>query len=221
MPAYSKTIIRSGLEALYFSGAHLLMGPFVAGVGVILTLHHVRPPRPERFQPNRLLEITPQFLEDVVRDLRRAQLDLVSLDEMHRRLTERDFRRHFVCITIDDGYRDTLEWAYPILKRHAVPFAVYIPTSFPDRLGELWWLALEAVIARNNHINLLIDGQEQTRLLDDPNPFRRADVEDLMVDRLHWRLERLTSRPGRSVSSRSSPVAASVTWTPSITSPTS
>ena len=162
MPAYSKTIIRSGLEALYFSGAHLLMGPFVAGVGVILTLHHVRPPRPERFQPNRLLEITPQFLEDVVRDLRRAQLDLVSLDEMHRRLTERDFRRHFVCITIDDGYRDTLEWAYPILKRHAVPFAVYIPTSFPDRLGELWWLALEAVIARNNHINLLIDGQEQS-----------------------------------------------------------
>ena len=85
----------------------------------------------------------------MVRYLRASQLDLVDLDEMERRLNERDFRRRFVCITIDDGYRDTLEWAYPILKRHAVPFTVYIPTSFPDRLGELWWLAIEAVVARN------------------------------------------------------------------------
>jgi peptidoglycan/xylan/chitin deacetylase (PgdA/CDA1 family) len=157
-----QTIIRTGLETLFFSGAYLVMRPFVGGVGAILTLHHVRPPRPDRFQPNRLLEVTPEFLEQVVRYLRRSRLDLVSLDEMHRRLTEGDFRRRFVAITIDDGYRDTLEVAYPILKRHDVPFAVYIPTSFPDRLGELWWLALEAVVARNEHICLLVDGREQS-----------------------------------------------------------
>jgi peptidoglycan/xylan/chitin deacetylase (PgdA/CDA1 family) len=156
-----KAIIRTGLETLYFSAAHWVMRPFVAGVGVILTLHHVRPPRLDRFQPNRLLEVRPSFLEDVVRVLRRSQLDLVSLDEMHRRLIEGDFRRRFVCITIDDGYRDTLQWAYPILKKHDVPFAVYIPTSFPDRLGELWWLALEAVVARNERINVLVDGEER------------------------------------------------------------
>jgi peptidoglycan/xylan/chitin deacetylase (PgdA/CDA1 family) len=122
----------------------------------------VRPPRPDRFQPNRLLEITPDFLENVVGLLRRSRLDLVSLDEMHRRLTAGDAGRRFVCITIDDGYRDTLQWAYPILKRHEVPFAVYIPTTFPDRLGELWWLALEAVVARNKRISFLIDGHEQS-----------------------------------------------------------
>ena len=38
-----KTIIRGGLETLYFSGANVLMRPFVGGVGAILTLHHVRP----------------------------------------------------------------------------------------------------------------------------------------------------------------------------------
>lgn len=156
-----KTIIRGGLESLYFSGANVLMRPFVHGVGAILTLHHVRPERPDDFQPNRLLEVTPAFLEEVVRYLRRRRLDLVSLDEMHRRLVAQDFSRRFVCITVDDGYRDTLQWAYPILRRHEVPFAVYIPTSFPDRLGELWWLALEAVVARNDRIVLYLDGREQ------------------------------------------------------------
>jgi peptidoglycan/xylan/chitin deacetylase (PgdA/CDA1 family) len=155
-----KTVIRAGLETLYFSGAHALMRPFVGGIGAILTLHHVRPRRPDAFQPNQLLEITPRFLEKVVRKLRR-QLDLISLDEMHRRLSEGDFKRRFVCVTIDDGYRDTLQWAYPILKAQEVPFAVYVPTSFPDRIGELWWLALEAVVARNRRIALLIDDRER------------------------------------------------------------
>ena len=157
-----QTIIRGGLELLYFSGAHFFLKPFVGGVGAILTLHHVRPPRPGRFQPNRLLEITPRFFARVVKYLRRSGLDLVSLDEMHRRLSERDFSRRFVCLTFDDGYRDTLQFAYPILKEAGVPFAVYVATSFPDRLGELWWLALEAVIARNDRIGLTIDGRNRT-----------------------------------------------------------
>jgi peptidoglycan/xylan/chitin deacetylase (PgdA/CDA1 family) len=154
-------IIRTGMEALYFSGAHAMLRPFLGGLGMILTLHHVRPPRPDRFQPNRLLEVTPGFLEKVAQRLRRSQLDIITLDEMHRRLSEGYSGRRFVCVTIDDGYRDTLNWAYPILKQHDIPFTLYIPTSFPDRLGELWWLALEAVVARNERIGLVIDGKDQ------------------------------------------------------------
>src|SRR5215510_9555261 len=162
MTALKKTIIRTGLETLYFSGAYQVLRPFVSGVGAIVTLHHVRPPGAELFQPNRLLEITPQFLDDVLSELRGSDIDLVSLDEMHRRLVEGDFARRFVAITIDDGYRDTLQWAYPILRRHQAPFAVYIPTSFPDRLGELWWLVLEAAVARNNEVGVAIEGREET-----------------------------------------------------------
>ena len=162
MAGLKQAVIRGGLETLYFSGAQAALKPFVGGVGAILTLHHVRPARPGRFQPNRLLEITPRFLSRVIAYLRRAGLDLISLDEMHRRLVAGDFRRRFVCLTFDDGYRDTLQWAYPILKSAEVPFAVYVATSFPDRLGELWWLALEAVIANNDRIGLAIDGRNRT-----------------------------------------------------------
>jgi peptidoglycan/xylan/chitin deacetylase (PgdA/CDA1 family) len=156
-----KTIIRTGLETLYFSGLHHMMRPLVGGVGSILTLHHVRPPRSDAFQPNRLLEITPKFLGRLLRRLKRSRIDVISLDEMHRRFVADDFQRRFVCLTFDDGYKDLLRYAYPLLKKYELPFALYIPTSFPDRLGELWWLALEAVIAQNRRIGLVIDGKDQ------------------------------------------------------------
>jgi peptidoglycan/xylan/chitin deacetylase (PgdA/CDA1 family) len=155
------TIIRSGLETLYFSGLHHWMRPLVGGVGTILTLHHVRPPRASRFQPNRLLEISPAFFERLLRRLRRSRNDLITLDEMHQRMVSGNHKRRFVCVTFDDGYRDNLRWAYPLLKKYDVPFGLYIPTSFPDRLGDLWWVALEAVIARNTRIGLTIDGKDR------------------------------------------------------------
>ncbi len=160
MSALKKTIIRSGLETLYFSGMHHLMRPLVGGVGVILGLHHVRPARPEEFQPNRLLEVTPDFLEQLVDMLVRSGVDIVSVDEMHRRLVSGTSKRRFVCFTFDDGYKDTLRWAYPLLKQYNIPFALYIPTSFPDQLGELWWTGLEAVIAQNDRISLVIEGRD-------------------------------------------------------------
>jgi peptidoglycan/xylan/chitin deacetylase (PgdA/CDA1 family) len=155
-----KVVLRTGMEALYFSGAHRLLQPLLGGVGAILTLHHVRPARADAFQPNRLLEVTPDFLDSVLAGLRRARLDIVTLDEMHRRLTECDFRRRFVCLTFDDGYRDNLVHALPILRKHEAPFALYVPTSFPDRIGELWWLTLEKVIAKQTRVALVMDGED-------------------------------------------------------------
>jgi peptidoglycan/xylan/chitin deacetylase (PgdA/CDA1 family) len=156
----SKALIRIGLEALHLAGSHIALRPLVGGIGGILTLHHVRPPGRRAFRPNHLLEVTPAFLERTIVWLRRAGIDLVSLDEMHRRLEQRIFWRRFVCLTFDDGYRDNLEHAYPLLQRHRVPFALYIPTSFPDRLGELWWRALEAVIAANDRVSMVIHNED-------------------------------------------------------------
>src|SRR5262245_27394987 len=143
MGSLKKTAIRAGLETLYFSGLHHLMRPLCGGVGVILTLHHVRPRRRAAFQPNRLLEITPRYLDAAVGHLRRWGFDIISLDEMYDRLTTKNFGKRFVCFTLDDAYADNIEFAYPIFKKHNAPFAMFVPTSFPDRRGELWWVAIE------------------------------------------------------------------------------
>jgi hypothetical protein len=84
------------METLYFSGMHQLMRPLLGGIGIILTLHHVRPARSDAFQPNRLLEITPEFLEELLCQIKRMQLDVISLDEMHRRFITGEFNRRFV-----------------------------------------------------------------------------------------------------------------------------
>jgi peptidoglycan/xylan/chitin deacetylase (PgdA/CDA1 family) len=173
------------MEALYFSGAHRLLRPLIGGVGAILTLHHVRPSRADAFQPNRLLEVSPAFLEDVIGGLRREGVDIIALDEMYRRLKEQDFRRRFVCLTFDDGYRDNALYALPILKKYDVPFAIYIPTSFPDRAGELWWLTLEKAIARQTRIALVMNGED-----------RRYDCESTeakyeLYEHIYWWLRSL------------------------------
>ena len=49
--------------------------------------------------------------------------------------------RRFVCLTFDGAHRDFMTFAYPVLSRHRVPFALYIPTGFVDGIGKAWWLA--------------------------------------------------------------------------------
>jgi peptidoglycan/xylan/chitin deacetylase (PgdA/CDA1 family) len=44
-----------------------------------------------------------------------------------------------VVITFDDGYRDTLEFAAPILERHGLPAIVYLSTGSMNR-GENQWV---------------------------------------------------------------------------------
>ena len=117
-------------------------------------LHRVRPRSSARFQPNRALEVTPEFLEAMIGWLRSGGYRFVSVDEARARLVNRDFRTRFVSVTLDDGYRDNMTWAKPIFARHGVPYTIYVPTSFADGDGDLWWLALESIVANNDRIEL-------------------------------------------------------------------
>lgn len=159
-PSARHALIQFGMESLYRTGSHKLLRPFVSGVGAILMLHHVRPAREDAFQPNKHLEITPEFLSETLRVIREQDLDIVSLDESYRRLVEKDFQRRFICITADDGYRDNVQWALPILRQFDAPLTMYVPTCNPDRTGILWWKVVEQVIQENNSIEIVFDDHE-------------------------------------------------------------
>jgi len=168
MKQLRNNVIRAGLDALYFTGAHHVLRPILAGVGTIFMLHHVRPARGDLFQPNRHLEITPDFLREVLAHVRALDVDMVSLDEAHRRMTARDFSRRFACFTFDDGYRDNRDHALPVMREQSAPFTVYVASDFAEGIGRLWWVALERVIARANSIEIMRNGAAV--MLDASNP---------------------------------------------------
>src|SRR5277367_6688089 len=181
-------VIRAGLEALYFTGAHHLFRPIFAGVGSILMLHHVRPARDAAFQPNSHLEVTPNFLRAMLSHLRSHGIDIVTMDELHRRLTERDFSRRFACFTFDDGYRDNRDYALPLMREFDAPFTIYVASDFAQNAGNLWWIALEMVIANANSVEADIDGV--TRHIDTST----LAAKHTAFERLHdW----LRALPGR------------------------
>src|SRR4051794_36987231 len=158
MKQFRNNVIRAGLEALYFTGAHHLLRPVFAGVGGIFMLHHVRPRRDAAFQPNHHLEITPEFLRATLAHLRATGIEIVTLGEMHRRLMRRDFSRRMACFTFDDGYRDNRDFALPVMREFGAPFTVYVASDFAEGTGRLWWIALEMVVAKANSIEAEIDG---------------------------------------------------------------
>jgi len=179
MKQFRNHVIRAGLGALYFTGAHFLLRPIFAGVGAIFMLHHVRPRRDAEFQPNRHLEVAPEFLRAMLSHLRSRDIDIITMDEVHQRLVERNFSRRFACFTLDDGYRDNRHFALPVMREFDAPLTVYVASDFAEGCGRLWWIALEMAIARASSIEATI-GDVATRL-DTSTPAAKQAA----FDRLH------------------------------------
>lgn len=135
------------LLALHASGAHRLAPKSLAGVGVIFMLHRVREDDGAEFAPNRILEITPSFLEETIGTVRELGYTCMSLDEAVTRLASGETGERFAVFTLDDGYKDNLTDALPVFERHGVPFTVYLTTGLPDGHAEIWWVALERAIS--------------------------------------------------------------------------
>ncbi|WP_248310427.1 polysaccharide deacetylase family protein [Bosea sp. 117] len=163
-----------------------MAAPATGGLGALLTLHHVRPARKRGFDPNGLLEITPEFLDAVLGYIRRAGFEFVDLEEAGRRLAAGTTTRRFVCLTFDDGYRDNMAYAQPILRRHNVPWTLFVTTAFADQRGELWWLALEDVIARSDRV--VIDLGEGEESFD----CRTDAAKGAAYDAIYWRLRAMS-----------------------------
>lgn len=152
-------IISSGFGFFRRTGLHRLAAPVTRGAGAILMFHRVRPGVQRAFAPNRLLEITPEFLDAVVAQLKELRFAIVDLDTALTMIADRA-DMPFAVLTFDDGYKDTRDVALPILRKHDAPFTMYVTTGFAERTARLWWIELEEAIARLARIRVSIGGQD-------------------------------------------------------------
>ena len=140
-------LFEAGFRVVSGLAADRWLEPAARGLGLILTFHHVSPDAPGPFAPNRLLSITPDFLDRTLTVLRDRGFTIVPLDAVPERLA-RPRPEPFAALTFDDGYRDNAVHAAPVLRRHRAPWALFVTSDFADERGRLWWIELERAVRR-------------------------------------------------------------------------
>lgn len=181
MSAIRYTMIRLALGAIAASGLDRVLAPRLRGRGVILTFHHVAPPGAFLLDENAGLSITPGFLETTILTLRELGYEIVRQDEIAARLGQ-EGGPPFAVLTFDDGYRDNLTHALPVLRRLAAPFTLFVCAGFAERTAPLWWLDIEEAVTKLHTLRLeLPDGGVLERAETDMEKRHAARV-------LYWRL---------------------------------
>ena len=157
----SVALIKTCLNLAYYSGiTHVLRKP-MQGRGTIFCFHHVVPAHIQRgeFAPNAKLEISPDFLRNTITLARKRGYETVSLsDALERLKTPKPNQKPFAVFTLDDGYRDNLVHALPVFKEQNCPFTVFVAPGIVEGTVELWWRALETIIAENISVYVEIGG---------------------------------------------------------------
>jgi len=154
MKKYRKTIHNSLIRLLNTANGFPL-NLFVKNYGLIFMLHRVRPKSLcTRLPINESLEIRPDQLEELIIYLKESNFDLISLDDLSEIIKKGMIKQNFVVFTLDDGYYDNLQFAYPVFKKHKTPFTIYVANSFINRNANMWWYELEETILNNNSLTV-------------------------------------------------------------------
>jgi peptidoglycan/xylan/chitin deacetylase (PgdA/CDA1 family) len=91
--------------------------------------------------------------------LQREGWSIVSLDECLEKLASNDRSRRYAVLTFDDGYRDNVSVALPILERHNAPFMMYVPTGAATRSMQSWWLGLRKLFLLRDKVTIEASGR--------------------------------------------------------------
>lgn len=140
-----RALIAGGLEAAALVARTGIL-PAARGRGAIFTLHHVRPMGDHPAEPNAHLDITPEFLDKAIRQLKDDGYEFVSLCEVAARMKRPAQGKPFAAFTLDDGYRDNVEHALPVFERHGVPFTIFVARGFAERSHGMWWETMAALL---------------------------------------------------------------------------
>ena len=110
-------------------------------VSLILMYHRVANVKKDFWQ----LSVSPKHFSEHLEVLQRIACSL-RLDHLAIALRKGKIPRRSVVITFDDGYRDNLTAAKPILERFHIPATFFLSSGSIDGNREFWWDELERII---------------------------------------------------------------------------
>ncbi len=138
------------------------------GCSTSLLYHRITPgaasdasTRRSDFHPSLCLEVAEDRFEDQMRELH-LNHRVVALPEAVEELRAGANAPPSVSVTIDDGYRDNLVTALPILEKYGIPATICVTTGLVDRTASLWWEELALVLEHADRLQFWWSGREWT-----------------------------------------------------------
>jgi peptidoglycan/xylan/chitin deacetylase (PgdA/CDA1 family) len=114
-----------------------------SGRGAILLYHRVAEVGTD---PWRLAVAPERFAEQMA--MLRSEFEPMPLAELVDAAQRRRLPPGAVAVTFDDGYRDNLTAALPVLERERVPATVFVATRYVGAGEPFWWDELTALLLR-------------------------------------------------------------------------
>ncbi len=146
-------VARASFEALinvsYFTGLTKLLMRRRARMKrcTILLYHRVDTPTGNGFASGRESRVPPREFHRQMEFLKR-RFHVLALKEAVSHLNSRTpFPAGSLVVSFDDGYRDNLINAYPILSEYGIPFSVFVTTDYLGNQAIAWWERVRQAIA--------------------------------------------------------------------------
>jgi peptidoglycan/xylan/chitin deacetylase (PgdA/CDA1 family) len=128
--------------------------------------HRVSDEKDELWPP-----MTPALFEKIIRVLTRTY-KVVSLEEWLQDNNHQSAKKKLATVLFDDGYKDNIEYAAPILAKYDCPASFYIVTDCINKNIPTWTYLLDHVLQQTKISQLSID-QEGV-----PEEFKKISFSD-------------------------------------------
>jgi peptidoglycan/xylan/chitin deacetylase (PgdA/CDA1 family) len=139
------------LKVLDATGTFSLFNPFTRNSAAVFMMHAVIPVHDGRDATST------DLLEAYFSYLKRHKYRVLSLQEYVNALEKHENLRKAVVFTVDDGYRDFYQHAYPVFKKYGYPATVFLTSDFIEGKLFLWWNQIEYVIQNTEKTVLELD----------------------------------------------------------------
>jgi len=159
----------------------------LSGRGFVLMYHRVVPSKEkykDLLQPG--MFVTEETLEKHFAFLKK-KFSIVTLEEMVCRLARGQALCRCCAITFDDGWKDTYDVAFPILKKYQVPASIFLATGYigtdkwfwPEELNRCLWMLFDMKSSQSETGNIL----KQLNIdLHETNGKNRSDLIDDVIE---------------------------------------
>jgi peptidoglycan/xylan/chitin deacetylase (PgdA/CDA1 family) len=114
---------------------------------LIFNYHRIGREGNDAYDPG-LIEATPEEFDEQMRILKKHYA-LAELAEAQELVEHPERMRHCrVLVTLDDGYRDNHDVAFPILRSHGIKAAFFLATGFVGTRRVPWWDQVAYLVRR-------------------------------------------------------------------------